>query len=58
VPALLVVLPENRSLSPVRPAFSGVNHGISARFDRKTTPCPREFEKELSILPFVINALS
>jgi hypothetical protein len=48
-PARLVVLPENRSFAIAPPELSSINHGISARFDPKTTPITRNREQMLKL---------
>jgi hypothetical protein len=46
---------ENRSFAPLRPAFFALNHGISARFDPKTTPYPRCLNIRLKFLLFLFR---
>jgi hypothetical protein len=53
-----VLLPENRSFGPVRPAFSQGNHGISARIGRKTTPCGHHASLWLRFLLLFFNNLT
>jgi len=57
VPALVILLPDGRSLHALRPAFSAMNHGISARFDQKTTPYHCRAYKILMNLSLYFNTL-